>query len=58
MRNKFIAYSVIVVLFASLGSWGAMASRATGGQGSGNSWYSGTSGYRGGGWSIGGGGHK
>ncbi|HEY2677145.1 MAG TPA: hypothetical protein VGI65_09255 [Steroidobacteraceae bacterium] len=61
MRNKFMAYSVIVLLLCSLGSWWGMASRAMGGQGTGNSWHSGMSGpgYYGGGWATGGGGgHK
>jgi hypothetical protein len=61
MRNKFLAYSIIVSLLCSLASWSALARRAAGGQGSGNSWHSWSSGpgYVGGGWaSGGGGGHK
>jgi uncharacterized membrane protein YgcG len=61
MNNKFLAYAIIVALLSSLASWSSLARRATGGQGSGNSWHSGTSGpgYSGGGWaSGGGGGHK
>ena len=61
MKGKFMTYAVIVVLLSSLASWTGLARRATGGRGSGNSWYSGASGpgYSGGGWaSGGGGGHK
>jgi hypothetical protein len=61
MKNKYLAYSLLVVLFGSLASWWSFAARATGGQGSGNSWHSWTSGpgYNGGGWATGGGGgHK
>ncbi len=61
MRYKFTAYAVVVILVCSLASWGSMASRAMGGQGSGNSWHTGSSGggYSGGGWATGGGGgHK
>jgi hypothetical protein len=60
MKNKFLAYAVIVLLLSSLGSWWSMTSRAMGGQGSGNSWRSATmgAGYSSGGWSGGGGGHK
>ena len=61
MRSKFMAYSVIVTLLCSLASWTSLTRRATGGQGSGNSWHSSGSGagYSGGGWaSSGGGGHK
>jgi len=61
MNNKFLAYAVIVALLCSLGSWAGLARRAIGGQGSGNSWHSGSSGpgYSGGGWATGGGGsHK
>ena len=61
MRNKYLAYSLIVVMFCSLASWWSFAARAMGGRGSGNSWHSTTSGpgYIGGGWaSGGGGGHK
>jgi hypothetical protein len=61
MKNKFLAYSLIVAMFCSLASWWGLAARAMGGQGSGNSWHSGTSGpgYSGGGWATGGaGGHK
>jgi hypothetical protein len=59
MKNNFMAYAVIVALFFSLASWSGLARRAMGGQGSGNSWHSGTSGpgYIGG-FSSGGGGHK
>ena len=60
MRNKFLAYAVIVVLFSSMASWVSMSRRAMGGSGSGNSWHTGgNSGGHGGGWaSGGGGGHK
>jgi hypothetical protein len=61
VKNKFLAYSIIVAMFCSLASWWGLAARAMGGQGSGNSWHSGTSGpgYSGGGWATGGaGGHK
>ena len=61
MNNKFLAYAVIVALLCSLGSWWSLGRRATGGQGSGNSWHSWSSGsgYSGGGWATGGGGgHK
>jgi hypothetical protein len=61
MRNKFLAYSIILSLLCSLASWTALARRATGGQGTGNSWHSWSSGpgYSGGGWAGGGGGgHK
>ena len=61
MKNKYLAYSLIVVLFCSLASWGAFAARAMGGRGSGNSWHSWASGpgYSGGGLATGGGGgHK
>jgi hypothetical protein len=61
VNNKFLAYAVIVALLCSLGSWVGLARRAMGGQGSGNSWHSGSSGpgYSGGGWATGGGGgHK
>jgi hypothetical protein len=61
MNNKFLAYAIIVAMFCSLASWRGLAARAMGGQGSGNSWHSGTSGpgYSGGGWATGGaGGHK
>ena len=60
MKNNFMAYAIIVALVFSLASWSALARRAMGGQGSGNSWHSGTSGpgYWGGSWSGGGGGHK
>jgi len=61
MNNKFLAYAVIVALLCSLGSWVGLARRAMGGQGSGNSWHSGSSGpgCSGGGWAMGGGGgHK
>jgi hypothetical protein len=61
MNNKFLGYALIVALLCSLASWSSLARRATGGQGSGNSWHSGYSGpgysSSGGGWS-GGGGHK
>jgi hypothetical protein len=58
MKNNFMAYAVIVALFFSLASWSGLARRAMGGQGSGNSWHSGTSGpgYSGG--FSSGGGHK
>lgn len=61
MRNKFIAYALIVVFVSGMASWSALTRRATAGQGSGNSWHSSGSGagYGGGGWaSGGGGGHK
>jgi hypothetical protein len=61
MKNKFMTYSIIVALVCSLASWTGLARRAMGGQGSGNSWHSWSSGpgYGGGGWaSGGGGGHK
>jgi hypothetical protein len=61
MKNNFMAYAIIVALVFSLASWSGLARRATGGQGSGNSWHSGISGpgYSGGGWAGGGGGgHK
>jgi hypothetical protein len=61
MRNKFLIYSIIVSLLCSLASWSSLARRAGGGQGSGNSRHSWSSGpgYSGGGWaSGGGGGHK
>jgi uncharacterized membrane protein YgcG len=61
MRNKFIAYVIFVALVGSAANWSSLSRRATGGQGSGNSWHSGWSGpgYSGGGWaSGGGGGHK
>jgi hypothetical protein len=61
MNNKFLAYAVIVALLCSLASWSSLARRATGGQGTGNSWHSSSSGpgYSGGGWATGGGGgHK
>jgi uncharacterized membrane protein YgcG len=61
MRYRFTAYAVVVVLLCSLANWSSMANRATGGQGSGNSWHTSGSGagYSGGGWaSGGGGGHK
>jgi hypothetical protein len=61
MNNKFLAYAIIVALLCSLASWSSLARRATGGQGSGNSWHSATSGagYSGGGWATSaGGGHK
>jgi hypothetical protein len=61
VKNKYMAYSIIVALICSLGSWSGLARRATGGQGSGNSWHSGSggAGYSGGGWATGGGGgHK
>jgi hypothetical protein len=61
MNNRFLGYAVIVALLSSLASWSSLAHRATGGQGSGNSWHSGSSGpgYTGGGWAgSGGGGHK
>ena len=61
MKGKFLAYSVLVAMFCSLASWWGLAARAMGGQGSGNSWHSATSGpgYSGGGWATGGaGGHK
>jgi uncharacterized membrane protein YgcG len=59
MKNNFMAYAIIVALFFLLASWSSLARRAMGGQGSGNSWHSGTSGpgYSGG-FSSGGGGHK
>jgi hypothetical protein len=55
-----MAYAIIVALVFSLASWSGLARRAMGGQGSGNSWHSGTSGpgYSGGVWTGGGGGHK
>jgi hypothetical protein len=56
-----MAYSIIVALLCSVASWSSLTRRATGGQGSGNSWHSWSSGpgYSGGGWaSGGGGGHK
>ncbi len=61
MNKKFLIYAVIVALLCSLASWSSLARRATGGQGSGNSWHSYSSGpgYSGGGWATGGGGgHK
>ena len=61
MRTKFMAYALVVALLSSLASWSSMTRNATGGQGSGNSWHSGSSGpgYSGGGWATGGGGgHK
>jgi uncharacterized membrane protein YgcG len=61
MINKYMVFAVIVALACSLGSWSGLARRAMGGQGSGNSWHtlSSGSGYSGGGWaSGGGGGHK
>jgi hypothetical protein len=61
VRNKYLTYSIIVALVCSLASWSGLARRAMGGQGSGNSWHSGSSGagYSGGGWATGGGGgHK
>ncbi len=61
MNKKFLTYAVIVALLCSLASWSSLAHRATGGQGSGNSWHSYSSGpgYSGGGWATGGGGgHK
>jgi hypothetical protein len=61
MRNRYIAYAIIVALVSGMASWSSLARRATGGQGSGNSWHSGSSGpgYSGGGWALGGGGgHK
>ena len=62
MNNKFLGYAVIVALLCSLASWSSLARRATGGQGSGNSWHSTTSGpgysSGGGGGGWGGGGHK
>jgi hypothetical protein len=60
MNNRFLGYALIVALLCSLASWSSLARRATGGQGSGNSWHSSSSGpgYSGG-WSGGGGGsHK
>lgn len=60
MKNKFMAYSIVVALLCSMASWSAVARRAAGGQGSGNSWHSWSSGpgYIGG-WASGGGlGHK
>ena len=57
MKNAFLIYAVIVVLFSSTMSWRAMLGSATGGSGSGGSWSSHSTG--GGGWaSSGGGGHK
>jgi hypothetical protein len=56
-----MTYSIIVALVCSMGSWWGLARQAMGGQGSGNSWHSGSSGsgYSGGGWATGGGGgHK
>jgi uncharacterized membrane protein YgcG len=61
MRDKYLAYALVVALLCSAASWSNLAGRATGGRGSGNSWHSWTSGsgYSGGGWaSGGGGGHK
>jgi hypothetical protein len=60
MKNNYMAYAIIVALCFSLASWSGLVGRAMGGQGSGNSWHSGTSGpgYSGGGWASGGGGHK
>jgi hypothetical protein len=61
VKNKFVAYSIMVAMFCSLASWWGLAARAMGGQGTGNSWHSVTSGpgYSGGGWATGGaGGHK
>jgi hypothetical protein len=61
MKSHFMTYSIIVALLCSLASWTSLARRAMGGQGSGNSWHSSTSGpgYYGGGWAGGGGGgHK
>ena len=56
MRNKFLAYAVIVTLLSSLASWGSMTRHAMGGAGSSGAWYGGGSG---GGWaSASGGGHK
>jgi hypothetical protein len=59
MRGKYLAYSIIITLVCSLVNWSGLAHRATGGQGSGNSWHSWSSGpgYTGGGWG-GSGGHK
>jgi hypothetical protein len=52
MKSHFMTYSIIVALLCSLASWTGFARRAMGGQGSGNSWHSSTSGpgYFGGGW--------
>lgn len=53
MRQKFLAYAVIVVLLSSMASWGSMTRRATGGSGA---WFGSGNG---GGWaSASGGGHK
>ena len=57
MKNAFLIYAAIVVLFSSAMSWRVMLGSATGGSGSGGSWSSYSTG--GGGWaSSGGGGHK
>jgi hypothetical protein len=66
MKSRFMVYLLAVTLVGSLLSWGNMFARATGGRGTGNSWYShswgGFGGYSTGshgGWAAAsGGGHK
>jgi hypothetical protein len=66
MRHRFIIYLICVTLAGSLMSWGNLFARASGGRGSGNSWFTSTGGgghYYGGGGGGGfagsvGGGHK
>jgi hypothetical protein len=64
MKNRFMFYLLVVTMIGSLLSWSSMFARATGGRGSGNSWYSHSwGGYYGGsstgGWAgASGGGHK
>jgi hypothetical protein len=40
MKQRFLTYLICVTLIGSMLSWGSFFARATGGRGTGNSWYS------------------